>query len=71
MVDISTIAPIAIRCSDLQLVKPALKIGASLVAIFALLADAFNMAYVAPFAGHGRRPQVVPEDDLNGRDPTW
>ena len=36
-----------------------------------LLGDAFGMAYVEPFTIHRRRPPVVPDDDLDGRDPNW
>lgn len=48
-----------------------LKVGASLAAMSGLLGDAFKMAYVDPYDSHGRRPQVVSDDDLEGRDPTW
>ena len=72
MTDISPIAPIAIRHSNLQRINiPRLGIGASLAAISALVGDAFNMAYVVPYTGLHRQPQVVPDDDLEGRDPTW
>ena len=72
MTDISTTAPITIRRLNLpRLSFPRLGIGASLAAISGLLGDAFKMAYVDPYTSHGRRPQVVPDDDLEGRDPTW
>jgi hypothetical protein len=35
-----------------------------------LIGDAFNMAYVAPYTRR-REPQIAPDDDLEGRDPTW
>ena len=72
MTGISTIAPIAVRRSNLQRLNiPRLRIGASLAAMFGLLGDAINMAYVEPYTIHRRRPQVVPDDDLEGRDPSW
>jgi hypothetical protein len=70
MTDISAIAPIAVRRSNLQRPSiPTLRVGASLAAIPRLLGDAFKLAYVAPYTS--RRPLVVPDDDLEGRDPTW
>ena len=73
MTDISvTTAPITVRHLNLpRLSLPKLKIGASLADIFGLVGDAINMAYVEPYTIHRRRPQVVPDDDLEGRDPTW
>ena len=72
MIDISTVAPIAVRRSSLRRLNiPAIRIGAPLFAISVLLGDAFKMAYVDPFISDRRRPQVVPDDDLEGRDPTW
>ncbi|MEQ1954052.1 hypothetical protein [Mesorhizobium sp. CN2-181] len=72
MTDIPGIAPIVIRRPDLQRLKiPMLKIGASLAAMFGLLGDAINMAYVEPYTIHRRRPQVASDDDLDGRDPDW
>ena len=72
MTDISSVAPIASRRSSFQRPNiPALRIGASFLAISVLLGDAFKMAYVDPFTSHRRRPQVVPDDDLEGRDPSW
>lgn len=70
MTDIPTIAPTALSRSGSQ--RPfILRIGASLAAISVLLGKAFSMAYVDPYTGHRRRPQVVPDDDLDGRDPDW
>ena len=72
MTDISTTAPITIRRLNLpKLCFPKLEIGASLAAISGLVGDALNMAYVAPYTSLRRQPQVVPDDDLEGRDPTW
>ncbi|TIX24441.1 hypothetical protein [Mesorhizobium sp.] len=48
-----------------------LDIGASLAATSSLVADAYKVAYLAPHASRRRQPDVVPDDDLEGRDPTW
>ena len=72
MTDISTNAPITIRRLNLPRPSfPKLGIGASLAAISSLVGDALKMAYVEPYTIHRRRPQVVPDDDLDGRDPNW
>jgi hypothetical protein len=72
MTEISTTVPTTIRRLNLPRPNiPMLRIGASLTAISVLLGDALKMAYVDPYTSHGRRPQVVPDDDLEGRDPTW
>ena len=71
MTDMSTTTPTTIR--RLILPRPGfprLGIGATLTAMFGLLGDAFKMAYVDPYASHRRQP-VVPDDDLEGRDPDW
>ena len=70
MTDISTTAPTTIRRLP-RLGFPRLGIGASLADISGLIGDAFKIAYVAPYASRDRRPQVAPDDDLEGRDPTW
>ena len=72
MTDFSTTAPITVRRLNLpRLSFPTLEIGASLAAISGLVGDALSMAYVAPYASLRRQPQVVPGDDLEGRNPTW
>ena len=72
MTDTSTAAPITIRRLDLpRLSFLRLEIGTWLAAMSALVADAFNMAYVAPYTSLCRQPQVIPDEDLEGRDPTW
>ena len=72
MTDMSTTAPITIR--RFKLPRPSftrLEIGASLAAISGLVGDAFNMAYVDSYTSLRRQPQVIPDDDLEGRDPSW
>jgi hypothetical protein len=72
MTDISAAAPITVRRLNLPRPSfPRLAIGASLAGMFSLVGDALNMAYVAPYSSIRRRPRVVPDDDLEGRDPTW
>jgi len=72
MTDISTIAPIIIRRLNVpRLSFPRLGIGASFAAISGLVGDALNMAYVDPYTSFRPQLHVVPDDDLEGRDPTW
>jgi hypothetical protein len=72
MTDISNVAPITIRRLSLpRLSFPRLGIGASLREIFGLLDDALRLAYVAPYSSLRRQPLVVPDDELEGRDPSW
>ncbi len=71
MADILT-TPTSVRRFKLaRLSFPRLAIGASLNAISGLVGDALKMAYVDPYASLGRQPQVAPDDDLEGRDPSW
>ncbi|MBZ9734074.1 hypothetical protein LB534_07810 [Mesorhizobium sp. CA18] len=70
MADILTTSPIIVR--RLKLLRRGFpRLGASLNAMSGLVGDALKMAYVDPYASHGRQSQVVPDDDLEGRDPTW
>lgn len=72
MTDVPTSTPITIRRLDLSRLSFAwLEIGTSLAAISSLVADALIMAYVTPYTSLHRQQQVVPDDDLEGRDPTW
>jgi hypothetical protein len=72
MTDIFAATPKTDRHSSLQRPSiPVLRIRGSLVAISALLGDAFSMAYVAPYTSRGRSPQADLNDRLDGRDPTW
>jgi len=70
MADISTAAPIR-RLKLPRLSFPRLAIGTTLSAIFGVMGDAFKMAYLAPYTGPRRQPPIVPDDDLEGRDPSW
>lgn len=72
MTDISTTDPTTIRhLNPARLSFPRLEIGASLAAISSLVCDALSMAYVDPYTSLRRQPQVVPDDDLEGRDSSW
>ena len=72
MTDISAIAPKTVSRPSLQDLKtPMLRIGAPLAAMSALLGGAFKMAYADPYAAQRRRPQAAPDEDLDGRDPSW
>ncbi|MBM2711629.1 hypothetical protein JQK88_10250 [Mesorhizobium caraganae] len=72
MTDIPTTTTIILRrFIRLRPSFPRLEIGALLAAIFSLVGDALRMAYVAPYASLRRQPEVAPDDDLDGRDPTW
>ncbi|ODA96588.1 hypothetical protein BFX40_29605 [Mesorhizobium sp. SEMIA 3007] len=72
MADISAKTPVTIRrLSPARSSFPRLEIGASLAAISSLVGDALNLAYVAPYISFRRQPQVVADDGLKGRDPTW
>ena len=72
MTDMSTPAPITIRRLILPPPSfPRLEIGASLAAISSVVGDALKMAYVGAYASRRRQPEVAPDDDLEGRDPTW
>lgn len=70
MTDIIPIAPNSIRRSSLpRLSLPKIDIGASLYAIARLWSHALDLAYVAPYTN--RRPPVIPDKDIEGRDPDW
>lgn len=72
MSDIISTLPVSIRRPSLpRLGLHRIGVGAALGAIAGLLGQAFNLAYVAPYANLQRRPPVIPEDDLEGRDPDW
>jgi hypothetical protein len=72
MADTPAAAPRTVRRLNLRrLCLRRLGIGASLAAISGVVADAFIMAYVAPYTSPRRQPQVVTDHDLEGRDPTW
>jgi hypothetical protein len=72
MTDILTTAPTTGRRLNVPRPGfPRLAIGASLNAISGLIGDACRMTYVDPYASLRRRPPIVPDDGLEGRDPNW
>ena len=72
MADISRPAPITVRRLYLPRLRlPKLAIGASLAAVSGLVGDAFKLACVDPYTSPRRQPQIVPDYDLKGRDPSW
>jgi hypothetical protein len=72
MTDIAPAAPIKIRRFSLpRLGFPRLRLGASFTGIGGLVANAFTLAYVAPYTSLHRRPPIIVDDDLEGRDPRW
>ena len=71
MADNTTAAPITVRLSLPLPSLPRLGFAASLAAIYGLVADAFDTAYVAPYTSLRKQPQLVRDDELEGRDPTW
>jgi hypothetical protein len=71
MTDISTIAPATIRRFNLLRPRhPRLAFGASLGAMFGVMCEAHRMAIVDPFSSLRRQPKI-PDDEIEGRDPTW
>jgi hypothetical protein len=72
MSDIISTAPISIGHASLPRLKlRRLGVGAALSAIAGLFGQALNLAYVDPYTSLQRRPPVIPDDDLEGRDPNW
>lgn len=72
MTDIISTAPISIRRPRLPRLRVRrIGVGAALDAIAGLFGHALNLAYVDPFTSLQRRPPVIPDNDLEGRDPNW
>jgi hypothetical protein len=72
MTAIITDAPIANRPLKLPRLRfPRFGIGALLAATPGSLGEAFNMAYVNPYASVRRQPKAAPDEDLVGRDCGW
>ena len=71
MTDIIASAPMALtrlcaseRAREKPLARPRLEV------LFKAIGEAFQLAYVAPYAT-ARRPLALPEAELEGRDPNW
>jgi hypothetical protein len=72
MTDIISTAPIPIRYpSPPRLRLRSIGVGAALGAIAGLLGQALNLAYVVPYSRLQRKPTVIPDNDLEGRDSNW
>jgi len=70
-VSATSVPTIVRRLGLARLSFPRLAIGASLSAISGSWCGALKLLYVAPYASLGRQQQIVPDDDLKGRDPNW
>lgn len=72
MTDITTTTQIHIhRFSAARSNVRGVGISASLEAITRLIGDAFTLAYLGPYTSMRHQSQVVSDDDLDGRDPSW
>lgn len=74
MTETTTATPIAARrCSlpRLRLHLPRVRIASVFEPLFLFLGDAYSMVYAAPFHCHQPKKTSVPDEDLNGRDPSW
>ena len=72
MTDLITSAPLTIR--HLRLPRKRfhkLGIGATITAVSTSITEAICMAYVEPFNALRRRPSILNDFDLKGRDPNW
>jgi hypothetical protein len=72
MTDIISTAPTSIHRSSLPRPSlPKIGVGAALGTIAGLVGNAFNLAYVDPYGSLQRKPPIIPDDELEGRDPNW
>ena len=72
MTDFTSTAPLSLSRSSLPRLRlPKIGVGASLAAIAGLFGHALNLAYVDPYTSLKLEPSVIPDDDLEGRDPNW
>ncbi|TPI26130.1 hypothetical protein FJ414_30590 [Mesorhizobium sp. B3-1-6] len=72
MTDILTTGPTAVR--RLKLPRPSiprLAMLATFNTMFSSMVNARKAAYLDPFTSLDRRPPIIPEDDLEGRNPNW
>jgi hypothetical protein len=53
------------------LALPKLGIGRAISEISSSIVQAYEMAYVEPFTAMQRKPSIVFDEDLEGRDPKW
>jgi len=72
MTDIIITTPISLRRPSLpRLELPKLGMGRAISEISNSIVQAFEMAYVTPFSAMQRKPSIVFDEDLEGRDPNW
>ena len=72
MTDIITSAPLPLGKPKLLGIRfPKLRLPTSIPAIFIGVGEAFQLAYVAPFAGNSRHCLVRREAETEDRDPDW
>ena len=72
MTDIIITTPISLRRPSLpRLELPKLGIGRVISEVSNSIVQAFEMAYVAPFSSMQRKPSIVFDEDLEGRNPDW
>ena len=72
MTDIIIATPITIRRpSLLRLQLPKLATGRAISEISGAIAQAFEMAYVAPFSAMQPKQPIALDADLEGRNPNW
>ena len=72
MTDIIITTPISLRRPSLpRLELPKLGIGHAISEISSTIMQAFEMAYVAPYATTRSKPTIAFDADLEGRDPNW
>ena len=65
-------APLSIRQFRLPRLRlPKLGLTATIAAAPTGMTQAYSMAYVEPFKNRQRRPLVLSDADLEGRDPNW
>jgi len=72
MTDLITSSPLTIRHLRLPRIRfHKLGIGATITAVATSITEAICMAYVEPFNALRRRPSILNDFDLEGRDPNW
>ncbi len=72
MTDMITTHPITIhQPSPVRLQFPNLGIGQACESMCLAIMQAFTMAYVPPFSAMQRKPSVVFDEDIEGRDHDW
>lgn len=50
---------------------PAMNLGATVLQLTQIVAEAYAMAFATAFLGHIAQPRPRPDDAEEGRDPNW